>query len=135
MDKSYILNYTNEEISDFDKFIDIVIEDVLNTLDREVLLEYKDSQINKLYRKYGNDAFLDPKTKKYPILNYNDGQINKKLVYAAYIDLKRKSGITGTGDLAQKARDLLDENENMFLVTVNEIGECISLIEFIDLIE
>ena len=131
MSNTYILKYTLEEINRGLDFAENILEDVLSTVDnKNILLEYSASQIRLLYKKYGDRAFLDPKTKKYPILDMR-GQKNQQLLHAAYIDLKRKSGITGTSDLAQKAKDMIDEN--MFKVQIDE-QTAIPLLEYLELI-
>ena len=102
MSNTYILKYTLEELNETETSIESILEDVLSTVDNvNILFEYSPEQIRLLHKKYGDSAFLDPKTKKYPIVDMK-GNKNQQLLYAAYIDLKRKSGITGTNDLAQK---------------------------------
>ena len=131
MNNTYILKYTTNEIQNTELFIENILTDVLSTVEnKNILLEYSPQQIKLLHKKYGDAAFLDPKTKKYPILDMK-GNKNQQLLYAAYIDLKRKSGITGTSDLAQKARDMLDEN--IFKVEIDE-QTTIPLMEYLELI-
>lgn len=125
-----ILEYSNEEVKQ-ENFTDIILTDILASCDQQLLKEsLNNNSLKNLYKKYGDKAFLLPKQLKYPIINPITGKKDQTLLHAAYIDLKRKSGITGYGDLTQKARDMLDENS--FLV---EIGSNkIPLLEYIDLI-
>lgn len=132
MSNTYILKYTLEELNETETSIESILEDVLSTVDNvNILFEYSPEQIRLLHKKYGDSAFLDPKTKKYPIVDMK-GNKNQQLLYAAYIDLKRKSGITGTNDLAQKAKDMLDEN--MFKVNIDDKQTIIPLLEYLELI-
>lgn len=129
--KLIILEYTNDDVSTVN-FTDTVLYDVIGSLQKEGVdfLQNK-SALVRLKEKHGDKAFLDPKNLKYPIINPKTGEKDQALLHAAYIDLKRRAGISGTGDLAQKARDMMDEN--VFLVDLN--GNYMPLLEFLDYIE
>lgn len=129
--KQIILNYTLDEAKD-ESILENILIDIISSMGYELVNEsfLNNAAKRQLRNKYGPEAFLMPDKLKYPIINPRTGKKDNALLHAAYIDLKRKSGITGTGDLAQKARDMLDES--YFLV---EIGsDKIPLLEYIDLI-
>ena len=70
MSNTYILKYTLEELNETETAIESILEDVLSTVDNvNILFEYSPEQIRLLHKKYGDSAFLDPKTKKYPIVD------------------------------------------------------------------
>lgn len=127
--KTYVLSYINEDWSNYDQLSNLILEDILRTLDQQTILEISDTnQAKNLKKRFGSKAFLDPDHLKYPILNAKTGEVDQGLLHAAYIDLRRKSG---PGDLIQKARDMMQEN--IYLVEVND-RETISLEEFFELI-
>ena len=126
-----VLEYSNSEVK-LPNFSEIIIRDILESMDVEILNE---AFINKvalqnLHKKYGDKAFLDPEKLKYPIINPKTGEKDQGLLHAAYVDLKRKAGITGTGDLAQKAKDMIDESAYLVDIGQNRV----SLLEYINLI-
>lgn len=132
MDKQpqVVLEYTDTEVQ-LDNFTNIVLYDILGSCNMESLKSFNNPAALKALRdKYGDKAFLKPDELKYPIINPKTGKIDQALLNAAYIDLKRKAGITGTGDLAQKARDMIDEN--YFVIEMNSQGETMPLVEFMD---
>lgn len=129
--KQIVLEYTLQDLQNND-IIENILADVISSIGYDLIVEsfLNNAAKRRLRQKYGPEAFLMPDKLKYPIINSRTGKKDQALLHAAYIDLKRKSGITGTGDLAQKARDMLDENS--FLV---EIGsDKIPLLEYINLI-
>ena len=129
--KQIILSYSIDEAKD-ESIIENILIDIISSMGYQLVNEsfLNNAAKRQLRNKYGPEAFLMPDKLKYPIINPKTGEKDNALLHAAYIDLKRKSGITGTGDLAQKARDMLDES--YFLV---EIGSNrIPLLEYIDLI-
>ena len=117
-------NITSENVSD------MILTDILKSIPIEELRAINNkAELMQLKQKFGDDAFLNPKTMQYPIINPKTGKKDQALIHAAYIDLKRKSGITGTGDLAQKAKDML--SEQTFIVDIN--GEHMPLIDWYDM--
>ena len=117
-------NITSENVSD------MILTDILKSIPIEELRAINNkAELMQLKQKFGDDAFLNPKTMQYPIINPKTGKKDQALIHAAYIDLKRKSGITGTGDLAQKAKDML--SEQTFVVEINQ--EHIPLIDWYDM--
>lgn len=126
-----VLEYSEEDIAHVD-FMEHMIYDILGSLEvvELIALENK-TELLQLKKKYGDSAFLMPEKCRYPIINPKTGKKDQALLHAAYIDLKRRSGITGTGDLAQKAKNLMDENS--FVVEINSSE--IPLVDYLELIE
>lgn len=129
--KQVILEYSNEEVEK-ENFIESILYDILSSLDVELLKEafLNKASMKKLHNKYGDKAFLIPEKLQYPIINPETGEKDQGLLHAAYIDLKRKAGITGTGDLAQKARDMMDETAYLVEIGNNRIP----LMEYVNII-
>ena len=124
-----ILEYSLDDIT-AENISDTVLTDILKSIPIEELRSINNkAELMQLKRKFGDEAFLSPHNLKYPIINPKTGKRDQALIHAAYIDLKRNSGITGTGDLAQKAKDML--SEQTFVVEINQ--EHIPLIDWYDM--
>lgn len=130
-DLQVVLEYSPQEVA-LDNFTDIVLYDIMGSCNTETLTAFNNpTALKDLKAKYGDKAFLLPDKSKYPIIDPKSGKRDQRLIHAAYIDLKRKSGINpGYADAAQKARDLLDENT--FIIEMNGAGETMPLVEFLD---
>ncbi|MEO5350567.1 MAG: hypothetical protein H7836_13115 [Magnetococcus sp. YQC-3] len=70
---------------------------------------------NQIFENFGEDAFLDPTQKKFPIVNPDTGELNTKLVYCAYL----QACLTENKSIKEKARNILEQN-NRLNITIGE---------------
>lgn len=95
----------------------------------------------KMKSDFGDNSFLDPENKKFPICNPETGKLDCKLVYAAYMRAKIHSSKGGSSlqpasyysNIADKAKKIYKKNNCEKLVKAS-IAENASDLETMDLI-
>lgn len=125
MSKEFILsdNPSNYDLNEL-FFAASKISDVI-----QLTLE-KNANKKKMITKFGDDAFLDSKNLKFPVINPLTGKFDDELIYAAYIEIKKIKD----KNLAAKAKTLFDKFKcyKKYRVKVPGNSESIDLIEFLD---
>jgi hypothetical protein len=66
-----------------------VLKAILKTIPPKVQQDLAEPEVRKsILEAYGEDAFLDSKNLKYPIVNPDSGKVRSDLLYAGYVKAK-----------------------------------------------
>lgn len=122
---------------------DLFNKDFMNNLVNEVVsfsipidikkaLSSEDNREEYL-QKYGDDFYLQPTEKKFPVKNPKTGEFDCRLIYAARLRALQN----GNDEIAKKAEELFYSNNcsKRINININDHNESYDLVELINILE
>lgn len=125
---------TESDLQNSEFIFNLITEVSKSVISKDVKKQIsKQSTRNEMYDKYGEDAFLLPKEKKFPIINPKTGKVDCGLLYAARI----RAAQHGYNEIKSKAEKLYNENgcQNKININIQDHENTYDLADLLNLVE